>query len=126
MTINSVAILAALDAQLETRFKLLLTSGDPCREIGIEELRGLAASGHVCARWRGNRIRSVQLIVPAEVAFSSLGETVRRVRDVFHSDANNTTQRASDHLPRFIRRHHPGRCSAFGRQRAGFVDANAV
>jgi hypothetical protein len=129
MTINSAAILKLQEVQ-ETTFKLLLSNGDPCREIGVEELTALATAGHVCARWRGGRIRSVQLIVPADVAFRGLGETARLIKDLLHSDASRTTQRASSSLPSFVRRHHPARSTAFASSRqfaeGGFIDREFV
>lgn len=114
MTINSATILK-LQQLGDTTFQLILPNGNPCKQIGIEELYALASAGHVCARWRGNRIRSVQLIVPADVAFRSLGETARIIKDILHNDANQTTERASEQLPGFVRRHHAGHCTGFGR-----------
>lgn len=68
MTINSAAILK-LQELGDTKFTLLLPSGNPCRVITAEELRVLARAGHVQARILGTRLGPVKLLVPPGVAF---------------------------------------------------------
>lgn len=119
MTINSASILHALDRQMgtniepSTTFSLMLQNNAPCRKIGVEELRRLAMLGHVCARWRGNRILSVQLLVPADEAFADVRVLSRKVRDAFRNQANETTIRASETLPDHILQHHAEHCSSW-------------
>jgi hypothetical protein len=131
-TINASSIQRVLADSDQITFALLLDSGAPCKPIGIEELRALSANGHVCARWRGGKILSVQLIVPADEAFGRLAQTARKVRESLHSsNASQTTQRAYEGLPQHIRKHHAAHCSAWGGVAPGVgrgrpVDARAV
>jgi hypothetical protein len=127
MTINAAGILRAVDNSGETVFSLLLDTQAPCKKIGIQELKALAVAGHVCARWRGGKIRSVQLIVPASVAFA---DATRIIRDSLHSAANQTTERSADSLPPSLKRHHAAHCSTWptftSRNYAGPVDARSM
>jgi hypothetical protein len=130
-TINSPSILQHLKDHppVETVFQLIQEDGTDCRKIGVDELRALASLGHVCARWRGKTIRCVQLIIPTDEAFQSLGETVRKVRGALESSqASQTTQRASENMPGYFKRHHAAHCSSFAGARswAGPVDARCV
>jgi hypothetical protein len=131
MTINAATISRVASECEEITFTLLLDTGNPCKKIGVEELKALAANGHVCARWRGGRILSVQLIVPADVAFGRIGETVRHIRESLHSSAaSQTTQQAGEHLPRHIKKHHAMHCSNWPTSTpnnyAGAVDGTAI
>jgi hypothetical protein len=123
MTINAASILRAVSSSDETVFSLLLENSQPCKQIGIEELKMLATAGHVCAKWRGGRIRSVQLVVPSSVAFAEVRKTVR---SAFTSQASQTTERASQTLPSYVRRHHPAHCSAWAGMTPGFARGAAI
>lgn len=132
MTINAASILRTLPLADEAVFSLLLEDGQPCKQVGIEELKILATAGHVCAKWRGGRIRYVQLVVAADVAFAEVRQIARRALGGSTSAANQTTQRASESLPGFVKRHHAAHCTAFARAREFFqpgggpVDARYV
>lgn len=127
MTINAAGILRAVENSGETVFSLLLDTQAPCKKIGIQELKALAVAGHVCARWRGGKIRSVQLIVPASVAFA---DAIRAVQDGLRTAASQTTERSADSLPPSLKRHHAAHCSTWPtftpRNYAGAVDARAM
>jgi hypothetical protein len=79
----------------QTTFSLCFENGDPIKAIDTGELLTLAEQGYVYARVRG-RIRAVILLVPVAVAFRALGETKKRIKNVFHSDASDTTIRRSN------------------------------
>jgi hypothetical protein len=127
MTINARGILRAVENSGETVFSLLLDTQAPCKKIGIQELKALAVAGHVCARWRGGKIRSVQLIVPASVAFA---DAIRVVQGSLRTAASQTTERAADTLPPSLKRHHADHCSRWPtftpQNYAGAVDARAM
>jgi hypothetical protein len=88
--------------------------GEPCREIGITELIALAAEGHVVGLVGGRgRLRQIRLTVPPDQAFRGLGETRARVKDLFHSDANDTVRRSDPAIPKIHKEHHKQHCYAW-------------
>lgn len=112
MTLNARSVIRSLpELKDQTSFQLMTQANKPCCVIGVEELKRLADLGHICARWRAGRILSVQLLVPT--AEASIGEITRRVRQALRSDASQTTVRAGDSLPSFIRDHHYPRCNSW-------------
>jgi hypothetical protein len=133
MTINAMSILHALESQYadrgDTKFTLVFADGEPANMIDVKELRALAQAGQVCARWRGSRILSVQLIVPSSDALRTLGDATRKVRGALESSqASQTTRRASENMPGYFKAHHAAHCSSFAGARswAGPVDARCV
>jgi hypothetical protein len=135
MTINSNAILSAIDkdyaaAPADTVFALRFANGGLAdSNLTLRDLRILAQRGQVCARWRGKKILSVELVVPASEALQSLGDVIRHVRGSLESSqASQTTRRASENMPGYFKAHHAAHCSSFAGARswAGPVDARCV
>jgi hypothetical protein len=91
--------------------------GGPFREVSIEELQCLVDRAFVIGICRGQKLRQIQLTVPPDVASRELCRTRRRLKDVLHSDASQTTLRSLENLPKFRRRHHQGRCLAWSNER---------
>ena len=94
-------------------FQVFTESGEPFRVVSLEELMVLVEANRVHARVRGSRINRITLMVPPDVAGRDLGETRQRIKDVFHSAANDTTQRSEETLPRHQKKHHRAHCLAF-------------
>jgi hypothetical protein len=89
------------------------SDGGPCREISVEALRTLIACDYVIGFARGRKLRQIRLTVPPDVAFRELGETRKRVKSLFNSDANTTVQRSLPCLPKHIKKHHRQHCMAW-------------
>jgi hypothetical protein len=97
-----------------TRVSLRRMDGEACREIGIAELKALAAEGHVVGLVGGRgRLRQIRPMVPPDQAFRDLGETRARVKDLFHSDANDTVRRSDSAIPKIHKAHHKQHCDAW-------------
>ena len=92
-------------------------NGDPCREIGIEELKALAANEHVIGLGRRGKLLQIRLTVAPDQAFRELGETRIRVQDALHSEANITTIKESIPNSPKITQHHKAHCGAWDETR---------
>ena len=94
-------------------FQVFTEGHTPFKVVSLEELLILVEANRVRARVRGSRIDRITLTVPPDVAGRDLGETRQRIKEMFHSAANDTTQRSEDTLPKAQKKHHGAHCNAF-------------
>lgn len=94
------------------------TNGSPVGEISTEHLKLLVLRGQVVGKARGRKLREIRLTCHPDVAFQGIGELIARgFQDRFENEANSTTQRSSEILPKYIVRHRLDHCLAWPSKR---------
>lgn len=112
ITAEEIVLLVHPDA---TFVSLREMDGTPCRPVTVEELKALAANGHVAGLVTGRgKLRQIRLTVPPNKAFDALGETGARIKGLQNSDASITTKEEElPNLPMPITQHHKQRCASW-------------